>query len=91
VATRALGAGLMRGPPLPDPRRRVQQAIRRLRANITEVRNAAETLERDAGYQTAGVPVPARVWQALEVLERWARGLQAGPSRRPWGGPPGQD
>jgi hypothetical protein len=81
----------MSGPWLSDPRRRVQQAVRRLRANITEVRHAADALERDAGYQTAGMPVPARVWQAVEVLERWAQGLQAGPSRRPWRGPPGDD
>jgi hypothetical protein len=81
----------MSGPGLSDPRRRVRQAVRRLRANITEVRHAADALERDAGYQTAGMPVPARVWQAIEVLERWAQGIQAGPSQRPWHDTPGDD
>jgi hypothetical protein len=78
---------MSRWPP-PDPRRRLQQAVRRLRGNLTEVRHAAEALERDAAYQTTGVPVPARVWQALNVLEQWAQSLQGRPPQRPWRGPP---
>ncbi|HZD67727.1 MAG TPA: hypothetical protein VFA45_02035 [Actinomycetes bacterium] len=74
--------------PASDPRRRLQQAVRRLRANITEVRHAADALSQDAGYETAGVPVPAGIWQAVELLEQWARGLQASAPRRPWRDPP---
>ncbi len=77
----------MSGGPVSDPRRHLQQAVRRLRANITEVRHAAEALQRDADYETAGVPVPARVWLSVELLEQWARSIQARPPRRPWSGP----
>jgi hypothetical protein len=73
----------------PDPRRRLLQALRRLRGNVTEVRHAAEALERDADYRTAGVPVPAEVWQAIESLEQWARSIQAQPPERPWRQSPG--
>ncbi len=71
-----------------DPRRRLQQAVRRLRANITEVRHAAEALEQEAEYRTTGVPIPETVWQAIDILERWVRGVQATPPRRPWQRPP---
>ena len=68
----------------PDPRRRLRQALRRLRGNITEVRHAAEALERDADYRTTGVPAPSEVWRAIELLERWAQSIQASPPQRPW-------
>jgi hypothetical protein len=71
-----------------DPGRRLQQAVRRLRGNVTEIRHAAEALERDADYRTTGVPIPERVWQAVDVLEEWAQTIQAGPPRRPWRRPP---
>jgi hypothetical protein len=67
-----------------DPRRHLQQAIRRLRGNVTEVRHVAEALERNADYLTTGVPVPAEVWRALDLLEQWAQTIQSYPPRRPW-------
>ncbi|HZD69171.1 MAG TPA: hypothetical protein VFA45_09730 [Actinomycetes bacterium] len=71
-----------------DPRRRLLQAIRRLRGNVTEIRHAAEALERDADYRTVGVPIPQGVWQAVETLEQWMQTIRASPPRRPWGDPP---
>lgn len=67
-----------------DPARRLRQAVRRLRGNVTEIRHAAEALERDADYLTTGVPIPERVWQAVDTLERWAQTIQASPPQRPW-------
>jgi hypothetical protein len=71
-----------------DPRRRLLQAIRRLRGNVTEIRHAAEALERDADYRTAGLPIPQRVWQAVDTLEQWMHSIRASPPRRPWRDPP---
>lgn len=71
-----------------DPRRRLLQAVRRLRGNVTEIRHAAEALERDADYRTAGMPIPQRVLQAVDTLEQWVQTIQASPPRRPWRPPP---
>jgi hypothetical protein len=71
-----------------DPRRRLQQAVRRLRGNVTEIRHAAEALERDADFRTAGLPIPQQVWQAVDTLEHWVQSIQARPPRRPWQQPP---
>jgi hypothetical protein len=70
-----------------DPRRRLLQAIRRVRGNVTEIRHAAEALERDADYRTAGLPIPQHVWQAVDTLEQWVQSIRASPPQRPWRDP----
>ena len=71
-----------------DPRRRLLQAVRRLRGNVTEIRHAAEALERDADYRTAGLPIPQLVWQAVDTLDEWVQSIRASPPQRPWQRPP---